>query len=283
MMTGRVIVVCKYNQARSITAAAALRRFFPDLEIITAGIQANPLAPIPSSILEILDQWGITEYDERSTPVVNLKNVNPSDLILCADAEVKETLIKQLLLLDPQSYQIHVLEEFANSAEEIPVDPVSMGESDTKTQLARSIVLAVRAVRRHLDIQPPITIARFPVDKAQHLQVQQQLISLIHDNKGVIIDAGFAIPNRLLWQANSTSFLPFNPNRLVIDPDTTPESGIYISKFEVDLAPRIFLSSQYLDWLTHLSQHQIIYVLAQPASELPAGRFHEAMTGLVHS
>ena len=73
MTLQRVIVVCKYNQARSITAAAALRRFFPDLEIITAGIQANPLAPIPSSILEILDQWGITEYDERSTPVVNLK------------------------------------------------------------------------------------------------------------------------------------------------------------------------------------------------------------------
>jgi protein-tyrosine-phosphatase len=111
MTTQRVIVVCKYNQARSITAAAALRRFFPDLEIITAGIQANPLAPIPSSILEILDQWGVTEYDERSTPVVNLKNVNPSDLILCADTEVKEVLIKQLLLLDPQSYQIHVLEE----------------------------------------------------------------------------------------------------------------------------------------------------------------------------
>ena len=115
------------------------------------------------------------------------------------------------------------------------------------------------------------------------MQLQQQLITLIHDNKGVIIDAGFAIPNRLLWQANSTSFLPFNPNRLVIDPATTSESGIYISKFEVDLAPRIFLSKPYLDWLTHLSQHKVIYVLAQPASELPAGRFHEAMTGLVHS
>jgi hypothetical protein len=158
-----------------------------------------------------------------------------------------------------------------------------MGEADTKTQLARSIVLAVRAVRRHLQMQPPITIARFPVDKAQHLQLQQQLISLIQENKGVIIDAGFAIPNRLLWQAHSTNFLPFNPNRLVIDPDSKPESGIYISKFEVDLAPRIFLSKQYLAWLTHLSQHQTVYALAQPASELPASRFHEAMTGLVHS
>lgn len=283
MTLQRVIVVCKYNQARSITAAAALRRFFPDLEIITAGIQANPLAPIPSSILEILDQWGVTEYDERSTPVVNLKNVTPSDLILCADPEVKETLIKQLLITDPQSYQIHVLEESANSAEEIPVDPVSMGESDTKTQLARSIVLAVRATRRHLHMQPPITIARFPVDKANHLQVQQQLISLIQENQGVVIDTGFSIPNRLLWQANSTNFLPFNPNRLVIDVEAKPESGIYISRFEVDLAPRIFLSMQYLDWLTHLSQHQSVYSLAQPASELPVSRHHEALIGLIHS
>ena len=283
MSARRIIVVCKYNQARSITAAAALRRFFPDKEIITAGIQANPAMPIPSSILEILDQWAITEYDHRSTPVVNLANVSPSDLILCADIEVKETLIAQLKIANPHEYKIHTFEDFAYSSLEVPVDPVNMGEADTKMQLARSIVLCIRAVRKENDLQPPVTLALFPHDKAQHLQAQDQLVTEINSNAGVIVDTGFSIPNRLLWQAHASKFLPVNPNRFVIDWAAKRETGIYISKFEVDFAPRIFLSLQYRDWLAHISEQQKIYTLAQPASELPPSRQHEAVLGLIHS
>ena len=96
MSVKRIIVVCKYNQARSITAAAALRRFFPKLEILSAGIQANPLVSIPSSILQILDQWDLNEYDVRSTQLVNLPSLTHEDLVLCADAEIRMKLIEQL-------------------------------------------------------------------------------------------------------------------------------------------------------------------------------------------
>jgi len=283
MSQKRIIVVCKYNQARSITAAAALRRFFPEMQILSAGIQANPFLPIPSSILAILDQWGLDQYDNRSTPVVNLPTILPTDLVLCADHEIKETLINQLNTSDPTAFKIRVLEEYADSSLEIPVDPVNMGESDTKMQLARSIVLSVRGVRKEFQIQNPITSSRFPHDKAEHLRVQKELIAAITNNHGVILDAGFSIPNPLLWQVSGIEVLPINPNRLTIDPQSARKSGILISKFEIDFVPRIFLSAQYLSWLQDIAGQQNIYVLAQPAAELPLGRQHEAVLALIHS
>ena len=281
MSKPRIITVCKYNQARSITSAAILRRFFPDYEILSAGIQANPIEPIPSSILQILDEWEITEFDERSTKVVDLPTLSKTDLVLCADVEVKEKLIEQLRIGSVEDYSIRILEDFSHSALEVPVDPVSMDESDTKVQLARAIVLSIRAARQELGIAQPITSSLFPTDKVEHLQAQKKLLEEIHNDQGAIIDSGFSIPNPLLWQANNFNFLPLNPNRLEVD--LTAPSGILISKFEIDRSARIFLSKKYLHWLEALTAQQKIYLLTQPQSELPRNRLHEAILSLIHS
>ena len=281
MSKPRIITVCKYNQARSITSAAVLRRFFPDHDVLSAGIQADPFQPIPSSILEILEQWEVSEFDERSTRVTDLPTLIESDLVLCADAEVKSKLIEQLNISDVGIYNIRILEEFSHSALEVPVDPVSMDESDTKVQLARAIVLSIRAARQELGIGQPVTSSLFPTDRVEHVQAQKKLLEVIHNDQGVIIDSGFSIPNPLLWQANNFNFLPLNPNRLEVDP--TAPIGILISKFEIDLSARIFLSKKYLHWLEALAAQQKIYLLTQPQSELPRNRLHEAILSLIHS
>ena len=280
MSAQRIITVCKYNQARSITSAAVLRRFFPDNEVLSAGIQADPFQPIPSSILEILDEWEVSEFDQRSTKVIDLPPLTDTDLVLCADAEVKSKLIEQLHISNVSNYKIHTLEEFSHSSLEIPVDPVSMDASDTKTQLARATVLSVRAVRQVFGIEQPITLSLFPQDKVEHVQSQKKLLDVIQKDQGVIIDSGFSIPNPLLWQANS-AFVPVNLNRLEVDPSTP--SGILISKFEIDRSPRILLSKKYLQWLEALAVRQKIYLLTQPQSELPRARTHEAILSLIHS
>jgi len=280
MSAARIITVCKYNQARSITSAAVLRRFFPDNEVLSAGIQADPFQPIPSSILEILDEWEVSEFDQRSTKVIDLPPLTDTDLVLCADAEVKSKLIEQLHISNVSNYKIYTLEEFSRSALEIPVDPVSMDASDTKTQLARATVLSVRAVRQVFGIEQPITLSLFPQDKVEHVQSQKKLLDVIQKDQGVIIDSGFSIPNPLLWQANS-AFVPVNLNRLEVDPSTP--SGILISKFEIDRSPRILLSKKYLQWLEALAVRQKIYLLTQPQSELPRARTHEAILSLIHS
>jgi protein-tyrosine-phosphatase len=283
MSKPRIITVCKYNQARSITSAAILRRFFPDYEILSAGIQANPLEPIPSSILQILDEWEITEFVDRSTKVIDLPAIGKTDLVLCADIEAKTKLIEQLKIEDAQDYTIRILEDFSHSALEVPVDPVNMDESDTKIQLARAIILSIRAVRKEFGINAPIRKSLFPVDRAEHLQSQKIMLETVQKDQGVIIDGGFSIPNTLSWQANSNSFGFINPNRLEGLAYSYLNTPVLISKFEIDRAARIFLSKKYLEWLEGLAANQPIYLLAQPQSELPKARHHEAILSLIHS
>jgi protein-tyrosine-phosphatase len=283
MSKPRIVTVCKYNQARSITSAAILRRFFPDHEVLSAGIQADPFQPIPSSILQILDEWEITEFDERSTKVVDLPPLLKTDLVLCADAEVRSKLIEQLRIDDIEDYSIRILDEFSNSSLEIPVDPVSMDESDTKTQLARAIILSIRAVRREFSFKQPITKSSFPVDRIEHLKSQKMLLEAIQQNQGVIIDSGFSIPNELLWQVNGTTFEQINPNRLEIAANNQIGNRVLISKYEIDRTSRILLSIKYLQWLEELAARQSTYLLAQPQSELPRARHHEAILSLIHS
>jgi protein-tyrosine-phosphatase len=283
MSNPRIITVCKYNQARSITSAAILRRFFPDYEILSAGIQANPIEPIPSSILQILDEWEITEFDERSTKVVDLPTLSKTDLVLCADVEVKEKLIEQLRIGSVEDYSIRILEEFSHSALEVPVDPVNMDESDTKIQLARAIILSIRAARKEFGINQPIRKSLFPVDKREHLMSQKIMLETVEKDKGVIIDGGFSIPNALLWQANNDSFGFINPNRLEGLAHGYLDTRVLISKFEIDRAARVFLSRKYLEWLEGLAANQPIYLLAQPQSELPRARHYEAILSLIHS
>jgi hypothetical protein len=103
-----------------------------------------------------------------------------------------------------------------------------MGEADTKNQLARSIVLSVRAVRRELGIQNPVTKSSYPQDRAEHIQTQRQMMAEIEANQGVILDAGFSIPNQLLWQPSKVAFITFNPNDLEIQPGIKHKTGILI-------------------------------------------------------
>lgn len=283
MSNPRIITVCKYNQARSITSAAILRRFFPDHEILSAGIQANPIEPIPSSILQILDEWEITEFDERSTKVTDLPPLGKTDLVLCADVEVKTKMLEQLKIENAKDYTIRILEDFSHSALEVPVDPVNMDESDTKIQLARAIILSIRAARKEFGINQPIRKSLFPVDRVEHLQSQKIMLETVEKDKGVIIDGGFSIPNALLWQANNDSFGFINPNRLEGLAHGYLDTRVLISKFEIDRAARVFLSRKYLEWLEGLAANQPIYLLAQPQSELPRARHYEAILSLIHS
>lgn len=280
-MSRRIIVLCKYNQARSISAAAALRRFFPEYEIISAGIIAQPNIPIPSSILQILDEWNLDSRDHRSTSTLDLPALYSQDLILCADKEVK-SIFGQQLRLNPEHFPyIYTLEEFANNSQEIPIDPVSMGEADTKNQLARSILLSVRAVKKVLGEDPLIDSCYLPQTRQDHLNNQIKFATGELENR-LMIDTGFSIPNPALWSPELKQQL-FNPMKFPTFDDLELSQNVLRSKFEIDNCPKLFLSIAYRDWLANLAIKYSLTVISPPFEELPQHRRHEAILGALHS
>lgn len=277
----KIIVLCKYNQARSITAAAALRRFFPEKEILSGGILGNPLIPIPSSIIQILDEWGLYKRDERSTSTIDLSDVSPADLVLCADQEVRSVFTQQHNLDRATFPNICLLEDFARGPLEIPIDPVALGEAETKNQLARSLVLAVRGANIFLKNHLPIKTGHLPTNKNEHLEIQRVLIA---GNQGtdLSIDVGFSIPDTNLWSPQ-LKLRKINPSKFDKLVSPIEENTVLISKFEVDKTPELLLSIEYFEWIKKLSSSFNLTVVSQPFDNLPQNRRHEAILGMIHS
>ncbi len=277
----KIIVLCKYNQARSITAAAALRRFFPEEEILSAGIIANPMVTIPSSILQILDEWNLHERDLRSTSTLDLPQINPEDLILCADEEVKSIFVQQTKMITSEFPHLYVLEDFSKSPLEIPIDPVFLGVAETKNQLARSILLAVRGARKYLSEPQTIVKSHLPQTRQEHLSIQSDFLAS-SDSNAILIDTGFSIPNPAIWSPKVNEQL-FNPMKFPLFENKFLAKNVLRSQFEIDKAAELFLTSSYLDWITQLSKRYSIHVISQPLDELPQHRRYEAILGSIHS
>jgi len=277
----KVIILCKYNQARSITAAAALRRFFPNEHIISAGIIAQPNIAIPSSILQILDEWGLEERDHHSTSTTDLPEIHPQDLVLCADEEVRSVFMQQLRLDRSSFPNIFVLEQFSRSGLEIPVDPVSLGEAETKNQLARSIVLAIRGVNKLLENNPLVKMGFLAANRQEHLEIQSQFFEKKGSNR-LLIDVGFSIPDSNMWSPSMNLHF-INPWKIGPLENPLGEKTVLISKFEIDKSPELFLSLKYFEWIRNLSSAFHVGVVAQPFESLPHNRRHESILGMIHS
>lgn len=281
MSKPRIITICKYNQARSITAAAALRRFFPEHEVISGGILANPRTPIPSSILKILDEWGLIERDHRSTLTTDLPDISPIDLVLCADREVRNVFLQQLSL-DPTRFpNLCLFEDFARGPLEIPIDPVSLGEAETKNQLARSIILAIRGTNKLLRNEPSISMGYLPTDQHKHLEIQKGFIQG-NQKKELLIDVGFSIPDANIWSPEM-NLQRFNPTKFEEISNSTEEKTVLVSKFEVLKTPELLLSKEYYEWIKNLGKNFDLKVVCQPFDSLPQNRRHEAILGMIHS
>lgn len=280
-MTKKVIVICRQNQARSIAASAALRRFYPDLQILSAGTIARPKTPIPTSILEILDEWELDDRDLESTLTTDLPEISQEDFILCADAETKSLFVQQHEIDLDEFTRIHILQDFSKSKLEVPIDPVSMDLAETKIQLARSMVLAIRATRKFLGLSELINASHIPTIREEHIDVQNAYTNTPMENR-LIIDTGFSIPNPEVWSRFSKR-VGFNPRQFPNFDDLDLSGQVLTVKHEIDNVAGHFLSLAYYEWIASMASRYKVDLVSQPYEELPLNRKHEAILGLIHS
>jgi protein-tyrosine-phosphatase len=280
-MTKKVIVICRHNQARSIAASAALRRFYPDLQILSAGTNARPRTPIPTSILDILDEWELYERDLESTLTTDLPEVSQEDFVLCADAETKSLFIQQHEIDLDEFTRIHILQDFSKSKLEIPIDPLSMDLAETKIQLARCIVLAIRATRKFLEQSDLISASHIPAIREEHIDIQNTYLNTPTENR-LIIDTGFSIPNPEVW-SRLPNRVGFNPRQFPNFNELDLSGQVLTVKHEIDNVAGHFLSLAYHEWIASIALRYKVDLVSQPYEELPLNRKHEAILGLIHS
>ena len=142
----KVLCVCKFNQARSIAMASAIKHFYPQVETQSAGTHCVSGEPVPILTLETLTDWGIEPIARVSTPLHKSIRNQEFDLILCADDSVRRDVTTSL----GSSKRVVGITELTTRSELIPVDPARSGFEHFQDQLGKVIFLAIRAIRRRL-------------------------------------------------------------------------------------------------------------------------------------
>ena len=190
-----ISVVCKYNQARSIIGAAAIRKFYPEITVHSSGIFALSGGLIPASIRDIAQSWKLPIQEIFSTPVAQAgPELTASDLIIGADEEVSLALKSKY----PES-QIRNLQDAAMALEFTPHDPSGMSGFKTEIELAKVVALTLQEVRAFIAKPAPFPITLW-IPRSPHSETALIKKVLAGAASALTIDLNFRTPSPESWR-----------------------------------------------------------------------------------
>jgi len=259
----RVHVVCRLNQARSVIASAALRRIYPNWQIFSSGIDANPSWPIPELIRDIAYFWRLDEIDLQSKRFPEDAPIQSGDFFLTADSGIYSE-VSELAIPGP------VYEVTSNSplGELVATDPLDMPADQVEVELAKMTILSNFRLRDSIG-----RILNVSATYARNNSITT-LISFLEDwlnqNNGLIIDMNWKVPNKEFWSSlgvniqlvNFRNFASIQSTAAALKPRT-----LLVSKFEIDDAEQLLLSKEWLDTLEAVSENFPV-MLVPPISDL---------------
>ena len=275
-MSGLVTVVCRHNQARSVMAAAALRRFFPNLEVVSAGIAAVEGQRIPESILNLADLWGLQVTDPVSHSLVGVQEqLLSSNFIVVAEDEFISNIVdmgippERILSMQDQSFD-HAF---------IPFDPIGQGNQTVSVEIAKAIMTTIQLSRGRSDVghSHPVQVV-FTIDESDFQDKLKRVWSTSAGTNGGVVLADFRAPNFQAISQICEPVLGLTLNRLdqtisisdsiggdALERALASSRPFAISgRFEMDQAEKFVLSAEFIRLVTLLAKKGPVSILTEP-------------------
>lgn len=244
----KVLTVCRYNQARSITMAAAIKHFYPEIEVESAGTHCDLGEKIPGTTIENLKSWGIEPIQNSTQPFHKAVKESVFDLIISADNSVYRD-IKNLI---GNSSAVVDMTTLTRESELIPVDPGKLKAQRFKDELAKAIFLAIRAVRLNI-VHDGVKNYSILLHKDLGNILARKTVAWAYKTDKAIVDTNWLRPDYDNWKILSTELgIPINlytPFSLT-GSDQLLKGYINISRFETDYYEEQILSKRWKDLLS---------------------------------
>jgi protein-tyrosine-phosphatase len=248
----KVLVVCRYNQARSILAGALIRKLLPELDVVTAGIQAQTGQPIPIVTAELCSWWGLNRFDRLSQLITDTDaatSIEDFDSVLVADGYVKQEVLK----FWPKAKLVD-LSELAENDLFTPTDPTGFNQSDFSRELAKIAVLvsAWASKKGLLDI-----ISAQAILTSSNSSIDSLLDSGKLNDVDFLIDTELERPSIDFWKSKGFEIQLFNPRQLIefeVAGGCSSSTIVLASRFEIDNAEKYYLSDDWKQFIGKVSK-----------------------------
>ena len=135
------------NQARSAFAQRVISRFFPDLDVTSAGLEAVSGLPFLPEVVSTARRWGIEISTGPSRSINLIPEFQMADLIVCAE----EWISAEVNLMNPAGRVISY-ESVVPDLSFMPTDPERLRGRRMETELAKVAWINIRAVNDFLEV-----------------------------------------------------------------------------------------------------------------------------------
>jgi len=291
-MSKSVAVVCRYNQARSVLSAAALSRYFPGSDVVSAGIEAVEGQRIPQSILNLADAWGLDVWDVLSHSLQAVEEqLVASDFVVVAEDE----FISYIIDIGVFPEKILSMQEQRIDYTLIPFDPIGQASHVVSIEIAKAILTTVQLLRMEKGFGRKYPVkAIFTLNESDfHNKLGLAWIQASANN-GVIILGDFRTPNFQAVSQLCSYLLELKVGRgdrtISLSDDDGPgaleraldsQKPFAISgRFEVDHVEKFALSIPFIGLINQLAASRPVWILTEPIGMGPCAYLMAANASL---
>ena len=275
----KILAVCRFNQARSITMASAIKHFYPEIEVSSAGTHCELGEFVPLQTIDTLKNWGIEPTQRRTKPLPAALREGSFDLILCADSSVYRDVTSYM----GSAEGVMDITGLTTRSELIPFDPSKSGATEFTEQLAKVIFLSVRAIRRLLVPEERFNYSLLLSVQSEPSEVHQGVLWAL-GNEMLIVDTNWTRPNPEAWREVSKQLkVPINLYNPFsnLDSDGFLPGHINLSRFETDFYEQQILSRSWKKLLDSSELERKLLVSGFQLGELKSQT--QAALGLLHT
>lgn len=257
-------------------AAAALSRYFPGIEVISAGIQGVEGQRIPQSILDLAETWGLYIADMVSHSTLNMREkLLSSEFIIVAEDEFIAAIVN--LGVSPQKILSMQDRRFDHAL--IPFDPIGQRSQVVSVEIAKAVMTTAQLLRAEEGFSRnfPVDVIFTQDETDFHRKLQGAWVK-ISEMGGVLLLADFRAPDFSAASQICENILEFRVGRLdqkmsfsIIGEDRVLERALASQKpfaisarFEMDLVEKFVLSLEFIDLVTTLASHGPLLILTEP-------------------
>jgi protein-tyrosine-phosphatase len=144
----RIVIVCRFNAARSVLIAAAFKKLLPQLEVISCGVEALTGNEYPLVTLQTAKDWGLALTEDHS---VNIKDVigglRHHDKVIVVEDSMKQS--PYLASLDPLN--IYSFGDLNLGEFQLPQDPLGYELQEFKIEIAKAVFFAASLISKFFE------------------------------------------------------------------------------------------------------------------------------------
>jgi protein-tyrosine-phosphatase len=269
-LPNRLIVLCRYNQARSIIASSVLATLFPLVHFSSAGINAVDGNHIPDSVRLIAKEWNIQLRSDRSRSLLAVQSeLLAVDLIIIAETGFLSEIPSEYL----EGKQVLSMQDSRFSPQFVPIDPINASPFELKMELAKTIMTTVQLVaqtglRRYeneVEVYIPESDQSFTMDSIH-------VWNYAKERGANLLFADFRAPNfeiakslgvevRALVKPNNLSSADLTLSTL-----TSNTPYVVATEYEVNDVEKFALSQNLRNVIWELSRERELVILTGPMS-----------------